>query len=37
MKRAETVDEYIDSAVSWKDEIVRLREILNSTGLSETV
>ena len=37
MKRAKSVDEYIDSAEAWKDELVRLREILTSTELEETV
>jgi uncharacterized protein YdeI (YjbR/CyaY-like superfamily) len=37
MKRAETVDEYIDSAADWKGALVRLRKILNSTELEETV
>ena len=37
MKRAETVDEYIDSAANWKGALVRLRKILNSTELEETV
>ena len=37
MKRAKTVDEYIDSAENWKDELIRLRKILNSTELEETV
>lgn len=37
MKRAESVDEYIDFAENWKDELIRLRKILNSTELEETV
>lgn len=37
MKRYKTVDEYIDGAEYWQDELVRLRKILNSTDLEETV
>ena len=37
MKGAKTVDEYIDKAEQWQPELTRLREILNSTGLEETV
>jgi len=37
MKRAKSADEYIDSAEAWKDQLVRLREILTSTELEETV
>lgn len=37
MKRCKTVDEYIESAEYWQDELVRLRKILNSTPLEETV
>jgi uncharacterized protein YdeI (YjbR/CyaY-like superfamily) len=37
MKRAETVDEYIGSAADWKGALARLRKILNSTELEETV
>ena len=37
MKGAKTVEEYIDKAEQWQPELTRLREILNSTGLEETV
>ena len=37
MGRAQTVDEYIGLAEAWQDELVRLRKILNSTDLEETV
>lgn len=37
MRRAKTVDDYIDSSEHWQDELCRLREILVSTGLEETV
>lgn len=37
MKRHTTVDEYIEHAEHWQEELVRLREILNSTKLVETV
>ncbi|MEM7232520.1 MAG: DUF1801 domain-containing protein [Planctomycetota bacterium] len=37
MRRCETVDEYIESSESWQAELVRLREILTSTPLVETV
>lgn len=37
MKRHESVDAYVDSLDKWKDEIVRLRQILNSTQLQECV
>ena len=37
MKRYKTVDEFIANAEQWQDELVRLREILNSTGLEEGV
>ena len=37
MKGAKSVDEYIDNAEQWQPELSRLREILNSTGLEETV
>ena len=35
MKRARSVDEYIDSAGQWRAELARLREILKSTALVE--
>ena len=37
MKRYKTVDEYIDNAEHWQAELRRLREILLSTELDETV
>ncbi len=37
MKRYKTVDAYIDNAELWQDELLRLREILNSTALKEEV
>lgn len=37
MKRANSVDDYIESAPQWQEELLRLREILKSTGLVETV
>ena len=37
MKRYKTVDEYIEAAADWHDELVRLRKLLNSTELVETV
>jgi len=37
MKGAKTVDEYIAKSDSWRDELKRLREILNDTPLEETV
>ncbi len=37
MKRFKTVDEYIDSNEQWRDELVTLRKILNTTELKETV
>lgn len=37
MKRFKTVDEYVDAQTTWKDEIRRLREILQATPLTEEV
>ena len=37
MKRAKTVDDYIDHADQWQDELRRLRTILQSTPLDEEV
>ena len=37
MKQHKTVDEYIENAAYWQDELTRLRKILNSTDLQETV
>ena len=37
MKRYKTVDDYIAGAEHWQKELIRLREILQSTPLQETV
>ena len=37
MRRAKSVDDYIESASDWKAELVQLREILRSTALTEEV
>ena len=37
MRRASSVDDYIDHAGQWQEELVRLREILCSTPLTEEV
>ena len=37
MKRFSSVDDYISGAANWQPELKRLREILNSTDLVETV
>ena len=37
MKRCKTVDEYIESTESWRAELTRLRKILRSTDVEETV
>ena len=37
MKRSQSVDEYIETAERWQDELVVLRKILRSTELSEEV
>ena len=37
MKRVTTVDDYIHRADKWQKELTRLREILRSTSLEETV
>lgn len=37
MKRYKTVDEYIEGAQHWQDELRQLRKILNTTDLEETV
>ncbi len=37
MKRSKTVDDYLENASHWPDELVRLREILRSTPLTEEV
>lgn len=37
MQRSGTVDDYIESATKWQDELVRLRKILLDAGLEETV
>ncbi len=37
MKRYKTDDAYSEGAEFWKDELIQLRKILNSTKLEETV
>jgi hypothetical protein len=37
MQRAKTVDDYLDNAGQWQDELRTLCDILRSTGLSEEV
>jgi len=37
MQRAESVDDYIENAEHWRPELERLREVLTSTELEETV
>jgi len=37
MKRYKSVDDYIEAATEWQDELRRLRKILTSTKLEETV
>ena len=37
MKRAQTVNEYIDTSEHWRDELKQLREILKKTALAEEV
>jgi len=37
MKRAKSVDDYIDNVEFWGDELTRLRDILGQTGLTEEV
>ncbi len=37
MKRFKTVDDYISGSEQWGAELTKLREILNSTGLTEEV
>ena len=37
MKRYKTVDDYIEGAANWRDELRQLRKILTSTELEETV
>lgn len=37
MQRSKTVDEYIANAEHWQEELIRLREILQSTSLVETI
>lgn len=37
MKRYKTIDDYIANAAKWQDELGRLREILQSTELTEDV
>jgi uncharacterized protein YdeI (YjbR/CyaY-like superfamily) len=37
MKRHKTVDDYIKNAKLWQDELMRLREVLQETDLTEDV
>ena len=37
MKRYKSVDDYIEGAEHWQDELIQLRKILGSTDLEETV
>lgn len=37
MKRHETVEEFIESEKQWKEELIKLRKIINSTELEEAV
>lgn len=37
MQRAKSVEDYITNASHWQDELVRLREILRSTSLTEEI
>jgi len=37
MQRAKSVEDYIANASHWQDELVRLREILRSTSLTEEI
>ncbi len=37
MKRTTSVDDYVDSSAHWRDELLRLRDILRSTALLETI
>lgn len=37
MRRASSVDDYISNAACWQEELVRLRDILRSTPLTEEV
>lgn len=37
MKRYQTVDEYVEAQEKWRPQIEALRELINSTRLSETV
>lgn len=37
MKRFKTVEAYVSSLEDWQEEVIKLREILQSTGLEETV
>ncbi len=37
MKRSKSVDEYLASTPAWREELTRLRDILNATGLHEEV
>jgi uncharacterized protein YdeI (YjbR/CyaY-like superfamily) len=37
MRRVTSVDDYIQKAGTWQKELTRLREVLRSTSLEETV
>ena len=37
MKRFQSVDDYIEGATQWQPELIKLRKILQRTGLQETV
>jgi len=37
MSAGKTVDDYLDNAKHWQDELRRIRKILVATGLTETV
>ena len=37
VQRHKTVDDYVESCEHWQPELIRLRKILNATGLQETV
>ena len=37
MQRAKTVDSYVQNARQWGPELIKLRDVLNSCALEETV
>ena len=37
MKRYQSVDDYIEGNTQWQDALIKLREIIQSTELEETV